>query len=407
MSFNLIPKCQQCNRITEYICPSCSNTDPPPYQSHESYMIVGGRIYFPTTFNGQVNEHMRAKSPELNFSPGHNSCVTCLNAHQYFKIIEPLTFTVLPSNSHSFLRLTHLADYLLSTCQKYNRGKENEYPRTCFWINPFGSSQSIKNGGERAFRSISWPDLELGESIEPLKNSSIDTEVTNTLFPSNAFKTSSGAKIHQIQLRNILSSSRTQTPSSSSQLFGSWQRPNQNGTSQWHSCVILLSLKDRILLREENQLSMEGYQCLQKEHGLEFCPHYTSECISKAIREIWRRLPQPHGRWAQERSWRCQKCGTEVTLLYRNEAVEGPNVFVWRYVDLGAPMNANSAQWRAVTQSYKKPRLRRKIDDRRKLYNRPLNISGVYGPLMKLWTEKLGIVYHYDRGAIPWLSRKD
>jgi hypothetical protein len=407
MNFNAETKHQKGNYIAENMCPSGSDMHPPPYETYQPRMIVGDRIYFLSHFSAQNNEHIRPEDTEIGLFPGHNLCVTCLNSHQYFKTIEQLTFIILPYRSQSIIQRTHLADYLLSICQQHSRGKENEYPPKGFWVNPFGWSRSIKNGGERAFRRLSWPTLDLADIIEPLKDSLTDTELTNASFHCNAFKTSSGAQIHQNQLRNLLSAPRTQTPCSRPQLFGSWQRPNRNGTSQWHSCIILLRLKDRILLREENQLSMEGYQCLQKEHDLEFCPHYTSECIYTTICDIWRGLPQPQGRWAQERSWRCQKCDTEVALLYRNDAVEGPNIFIWRYVDLGAPMNDNSAQWRAVTKPSKKPRLRRQVDVRHKGYNYPLNIRGVYGPLMKLWTQNLGIVYHYDRGVVPWLSRKE
>jgi len=78
-----------------------------------------------------------------------------------------------------------------------------------------------------------------------------------------------------------------------------------------------------------------------------------------------------------------------------------PDVFVWRYVDLGS-MDKDSLQWRRITKKDVRPR---RMRNRTLFKEDPSPIEKVYGPLMELWTATLGIIYHYDRSSVPWLTQ--
>jgi hypothetical protein len=101
--------------------------------------------------------------------------------------------------------------------------------------------------------------------------------------------------------------------------------------------------------------------------------------------------------WAEERTWKCKVCGTEVAAVYFMSGE--PEIIVYRYIDLGSMQGHYDGQWKKVAEP--KPR-----EARSRLDRKIQEVGTVYGPLMRFWTEKLGVIYHYDTDVAPWLSLK-
>jgi hypothetical protein len=327
-------------------------------------------------------------------------CATCQRLHEYLERNGHPVFIALPCPSRTSSSRMSLS-YLISLCQTHIRGKITEFAST-------NASQlslttrlllkwpQISCAADKAFSHDYHEHVDARcQTIEELAVECVEHEY---IAANSVFKLSSGFDLTWHQLNKIRNHSRRRGDNNSlkSQLYGTWGQPNRNGLSEWHSCVVLLALDDRLILREENQLTLSGQNDRNIDKDVQFCPHYKGSWLRSMLRSVTTYLGKP--RLSSEDTWKCALCGTEFCTLLIDRSETDFHFVCWRYVDLGNMDDPDSPEWKRVTSDEGE-------EDDWRLTRVPMKVEGVYGPIMDLWSQELGIVYHFDRRAVAWLSK--
>jgi hypothetical protein len=262
--------------------------------------------------------------------------------------------------------------------------------------------QFILRGVEEAFPIKSKGPF--WTATRALTLSEFDVGKAHSSLDECLFKTSSGHHLTWSHFNKIFNHSQqeehSQHISVETHIYLSGEQPNRKGLSEWHSCIAVVISEGRMILREENRLSMFGDNHKTAKYDLEFCPHYHSDWYEDIFLSFTRSKAKSACRDIVEGTWKCDKCRIEINILRDFKQEKHCRLFIWRYVDLGDMTNPDLLQWKRLTQG-------RKICVWSTLNDGPQEVRDVYGPIMRKWTEKLGVVYHFDRHVIPWLWRDE
>ncbi|KAF2670147.1 hypothetical protein BT63DRAFT_230839 [Microthyrium microscopicum] len=183
-------------------------------------------------------------------------------------------------------------------------------------------------------------------------------------------------------------------------LFVSLSRPNRNREPQFHSHISLLATDDRLIFRETSRLYIAGHHNDIDTHNLQVCPHYADRFIPQhaTARLGYWSYERSSLRWAVEKAWKCELCGTEGSLLLVEYELRQANVLFSRYVDLGGMGSAECKQWNQVTT--RRMSIVRVRNDPCPVF--PPKMNAAYGPLIKI---PLLRVLRYSRHLCKTLSK--
>ncbi|KAF2672352.1 hypothetical protein BT63DRAFT_422830 [Microthyrium microscopicum] len=227
------------------------------------------------------------------------------------------------------------------------------------------------------------------------------------------FKLSSGSCLSWNNLNTIRRHSRAQGHAVNKpyQMYGVTEESNRQGLGEFHSCVIILAMENRLILREENQITRAGDNLCYIDDDIYFCPH--SGKNSRLSDISWptealesKASPPSYPKLGADGIIKCNVCGIELCRrsMQRDKLTE--QTLIWRYVDLGPMEDPDCPVWKSVIgikerhDEWWSPKA--KQADQIQSLKPP---TGNYGSIMEQWCQALSLIYHFDRRAAGWLCR--